>query len=223
MINTILHGGFILKTYHTFLLLLVFVLLLTSCAVSPTIEQDDLISQRITIQQEIRQSRILHDQALEQLRETHPEACTLYDQARIAESQGQLDIAIETYHKAMQQVPENGLLLTGLGMAYLRNEDIVPARRYLIKAVRFDPDYYKSHLGLGYIYLQNRQFPKAISQLEASLQLLPTTQGTFLLGEAEEEQGNLLRARELYQVVVQVDKNGKLGQVAATRLRSLSK
>lgn len=181
------------------------------------------MSKRILIQQEIRQSKILHEQAVQQLREVHPEACALYEQARTAESQGQLNVAIETYHRAMQQAPESGLLLTGLGMAYLRREDVVPARRYLIKAVRSDPDYYKSRLGLGYIYLQNRQLPKAISQLEASLQLLPTTQGTFLLGEAEEEQGNLPRARELYQVVVQVDKNGKLGQVASTRLRSLSK
>ena len=212
-----------MKTYHIYPLLLVFILFLTSCAKSPMIEQDDLMPERVTIQQEIRLARILHDQALQQLRETHPEAYTLYEQARTAESQGELNIAIETYHKAMQQAPENGLLLTGLGMAYLRNEDIVPARRYLLKAVRFDPDYYKSRLGLGYIYLQNRQLPKAITQLEKSLQLLPTIQGTFLLGEAEEEQGNLPRARELYQVVVQTDKNGKLGKTATTRLRSLSK
>ena len=212
-----------MKTYHIYPLLLVFILFLTSCAKSPMIEQDDLMPERVTIQQEIHLARILHDQALQQLRETHPEASTLYEQARAAESQGELNIAIETYHKAMQQAPENGLLLTGLGMAYLRNEDIVPARRYLLKAVRFDPDYYKSRLGLGYIYLQNRQLPQAITQLETSLQLLPTIQGTFLLGEAEEAQGNLPRARELYQVVVQTDKNGKLGKTATTRLRSLSK
>ena len=212
-----------MKTYHIYPLLLVFILFLTSCAKSPMIEQDDLMPERVTIQQEIRLARILHDQALQKLRETHPEAYTLYEQARTAESQGELNIAIETYHKAMQQAPENGLLLTGLGMAYLRNEDIVPARRYLLKAVKLDPDYYKSRLGLGYIYLQNRQLPKAITQLEKSLQLLPTIQGTFLLGEAEEAQGNLLRARELYQVVVQTDKNGKLGKTATTRLRSLSK
>ncbi|MCD6581826.1 MAG: tetratricopeptide repeat protein [Desulfuromusa sp.] len=212
-----------MKTYHIYPLLLVFILFLTSCAKSPMIEQDDHTPERVTIQQEVRLGRVLHDQALQQLRETHPEAYMLYEQARTAESQGKLNIAIETYHKAMQQAPENGLLLTGLGMAYLRNEDIVPARRYLLKAVRFDPDYYKSRLGLGYIYLQNRQLPKAITQLEASLQLLPTTQGTFLLGEAEEAQGNLPRARELYQAVVQSDKNGKLGKTATTRLRSLLK
>lgn len=212
-----------LKIYHIYLPFLIFILLLTSCAKIPITEQNDLAPERVTIQQEIRLSRILHDQALQQLRETHPEACVLYEQARTAELQGAQDIAIETYHKAMQQAPKSGLLLTGLGMAYLRREDIVPARRYLLKAVKSDPDYYKSRLGLGYIYLQNRQFPKAVTQLKVSLQLLPTIQGTFLLGEAEEAQGNLPRARELYQIVVQIDKNGKLGKTATNRLRNLSK
>lgn len=204
-------------------LFLILFFLMTSCAIKPLTEQNDLTSQKVTIQQEIRLSKILHNQALQQLKATHPEAYALYEQARSAESQGKLDIAIETYHKAMQQAPENGLLLTSLGMAYLRKEDMVPARRYLLKAVNFEPDYYKSRLGLGYIYLQNHQFQKAITHLEASLQLLQTLGGTFLLGEAEEAKGNLSRARQLYQTVVAVDNNSKLGKIAASRLRSLSK
>jgi len=204
-------------------LFFVLLLFLTSCAVKPPAEQNDLISKKVTIQQEIHLGRILHDQALQQLEEAHPQAYVLYEQARAAESQGKLDIAIETYHKAMQEAPEHGLLLSSLGMAYLRREDMIPARRYLLKAVSFDPNYYKSRLGLGYIYLQNRQLQKAITQLEASLQLLPTLEGTFLLGEAEEAQENFTRARQLYQTVVEVDKNSQLGETAANRLRSLSK
>ncbi|MDA3903235.1 MAG: tetratricopeptide repeat protein [Desulfuromusa sp.] len=177
----------------------------------------------MSIQQGTRLGKILHDQALLHLEETHPQAYLLYEQARSAEAQGQLDIAIETYHKAMQEAPEHGLLLTGLGMAYLRKEDMIPARRYILKAVNFDPNYYKSRLGLGYIYLQTRQLQKATTQLEASLRLLPTLEGTFLLAEAEEAQQNFTRARQLYQTVIEVDKNSKLGETAASRLRSLSK
>lgn len=202
---------------------LILFFLLTSCAVNPSVDRNDLVPPKDTFKQEKRQGKIIYDRALQQLGEAHPEAYMLYEQARAAEAKGELDIAIETYHKAMQEAPENGLLLTGLGMAYLRNEDVVPARRYLRKAVNSDPDYYKSRLGLGYIYLQNRQLPKAITQLEASLQLLPTIQGTFLLGEAEEAQGNLPRARQLYRAVVQADKTGKLGKAATNRLRNLSK
>ena len=212
-----------MKIYHICPLLLVYILLLSSCAVNPTTVQNDQMSKNVTIQQGIRTGKILYDQALQQLEETHPEAYVLYDEARAAELQGKLDVAIEIYHKAMQQVPEHGLLLTDLGMAYLRKEDMIPARRYLLKAVSSDPDYYKPRLGLGYIYLQNQQLPKAVTQLEASLQLLPTLEGTFLLGEAEEAQGNILRARQLYQTVVGVDRNSQLGKTAAIRLRNLSK
>ena len=151
------------------------------------------------------------------------EAYALFDQAQEEEASGQLETAIADYHKAIQKAPDHGLLLTGLGMAYLRNEDLVPARRYLLKAVTVDPGYYKSRMALGYIYLQNKQPTDAVQQLEASVKLLPTVEGTYLLGEAEEAQGHFPRARELYQAVVQADQNGKLGQAAAARLRSLSK
>ncbi len=212
-----------MKIYHICLLLLVYILILNGCAVNPATVQNDQMSKSVTIQQEIRSGKILYDQALRQLEETHPEAYVLYGEARVAELQGDLDVAIEIYHKAMQQVPENGLLLTDLGMAYLRKEDMVPARRYLLKAVSTDPNYYKSRLGLGYIYLQTQQLQKAVAQLEASLQLLQTLEGTFLLGEAEEAQGNFLRARKHYQAVIAADSKSKLGKTAASRLRSLSK
>ncbi len=212
-----------MKTYHIYPLLLVLILLLTGCGVSSKTERGVIKSERTAVQEEMRLGRAIHDRALQRLKEMHPEAYALYEQARMAELQGELDTAIETYHKAMQQVPEDRLLLTDLGMAYLRREDIVPARRYLLKAVDFDPDYYKSRLGLGYIYLQNRQWQKAVDHLETSLQLLSTLEGTFLLGEAEEGRGNLSRARQLYQTVVAVDKNSKLGRAANNRLRSLSK
>ncbi|MCK5914340.1 MAG: hypothetical protein KAG12_10700, partial [Desulfuromusa sp.] len=186
-----------MKIYHIYPLLLIFILLLNGCAMTPAGDQNDPVPMRDTFEQEKHQGKVLYDQALQQLEETQPEAYHLYQQARAAEARGELDLAVETYHKAMQRAPEDGLLLTALGMAYLRKEDIIPASRYLRKAVHSDPDYYKPRLGLGYIYLQNQQIKEAVTQLEVSLQLLPTLEGTFLLGEAEEAQGNLLRARQL--------------------------
>jgi len=159
-------------------------------------------------------------QAIAPLVETRA-AYDLYDQARELEAKGQLDVAIETYHRAMQQAPEHGLLLNGLGMAYLRKDDFIPARRYLIKAVNVDPDYYQSRMGLGYIYLQNKNPAEASAHLKKSLELVPTVQAAYLLGEAEEAQGNLVQARQLYQAVAQADANGKLGQAAAAKLARL--
>ncbi len=149
------------------------------------------------------------------------EAYELYDQARELEAKGQLDVAIETYHQAMQKMPEHGLLLNGLGMAYLRQEDFIPARRYLIKAVNADPNYFQSRMGLGYIYLQNKKPADASEHLKKSLELLPSVQAAYLLGEAEEAQGHLDQARQLYQAVAQADANGKLGQAASIKLKQL--
>lgn len=106
-------------------------------------------------------------------------------------------------------------------MAYLRKDDLIPARRYLIKAVQVDDGYFMSQMGLGYIYLKNEDAQKAAPHLESSLKLMPTLQSAFLLAEAEESLGNLGKARELYQAVAKSDPRSKLGQVAAARLQKL--
>ena len=149
------------------------------------------------------------------------EAYALYDQARQYESEGQYESAIQTYHKAVQLAPDQSLLLTSLGMAYLRNEDTIPARRYLLKALQIDKSYYQSHLGLGYIYLQGKNYNDAATELESSLALLPTLQGTLLLGDSEAGRRNYTKARQLYETVYQTDSSGQLGQAAAARLREL--
>jgi predicted Zn-dependent protease len=148
-------------------------------------------------------------------------AYSLYDQARKLEAQGQLDAAVELYHKAMQKAPDHGLLLNSLGMAYLRKEDVIPARRYLLKAVNADGAYYQSRMGLGYIYLKDKKPKEAATHLKESLKLMPTVQAAYLLGEAEEAQGHFAEARELYQAVAQADSGGKLGQAAAAKLTRL--
>lgn len=166
--------------------------------------------------------RAIYAERMAPLLETR-EAYVLYDQAREAEGRKQYNIAIETYHKAMQKAPDHGLLLTALGMAYLRSEDLVPAKRYLIKAIQADPDYFQSRLGLGYIYLQSGRLKDAVKHLDASIKLLPTLQGTYLLADAEERSGNLDRAANLYEMVVQNDRDGNLGQAAAAKLRSMKR
>lgn len=145
----------------------------------------------------------------------------LYDQGRNLERQGQIAEAIEVYHQALMIAPDEALILAGLGLAYLRNEDPVPARRYLIKAVNLQGDYAQSQLGLGYVYLQKWQYAQAVSHLEKSLQLLPTIEAAFLLAEAQQKIGNMVNASDLYLIVTSADRDGKLGQLAASRLQLL--
>lgn len=164
--------------------------------------------------------RSSYRQAIAPLLESE-KAYALYDQARKLEIKGQVDAAIESYHKAMQQAPEHGLLLSALGMAYLRKEDVIPARRYLLKAINADGSYYQSRMGLGYVYLINKQAAQASAQLKKSLELMPTVQAAYLLGDAEHAQGHLVQARELFQAVARADAGGKLGQAALAKLERL--
>ena len=158
--------------------------------------------------------------AIESLSATRQGYAT-YDQARKLEQQGDLAAAIDRYHQALLEAPEQPLILSSLGLAYLRQEDLVPARRYLIKAINLQDDYYRSHLGLGYIYLQKEESDKAREQLETGFKLLPTLEGGYLLAEAKERTGDNAGARELYTAVAKADPGGKLGTNAALRLKNL--
>lgn len=145
----------------------------------------------------------------------------LYDEARKLETAGNLSRAIAVYLQAAAAAPDESLILTGLGMAYLKAEDAGSARLHLARAVQLDGNYYLSRLGLGYALLQKGDHPAAVRELEASMKLLPTLQGGYLLAEGYENTGQPQKALELYRAVAQADPDGKLGLAAAERVRAL--
>ena len=144
-----------------------------------------------------------------------------YDQAQALERKGDLHAAVTTYLQAATAGPDEALILTGLGMAYLRSGDPASARQHLVRAVKLDGRYFQSRLGLGYAYLQQSAPAPAVQELEAGQKLLPTLQGALLLGEAYEKNNRREAAVEEYRAVVNADAQGQLGRLAADRLRSL--
>jgi predicted Zn-dependent protease len=145
----------------------------------------------------------------------------LYDEARKLEEAGNLSQAVSVYLQAAAAAPDESLILTGLGMAYLKAEDAGSARVHLARAVQLDGNYYLSRMGLGYALLKKGDNPGAVRELEASMKLLPTLQGGYLLAEGYEKTGQPQKALELYRAVAQADPNGKLGRSAAERVRAL--
>ena len=145
----------------------------------------------------------------------------LYDEARKLEAAGNLSRAVAVYLQAAAAAPDESLILTGLGMAYLKSEDADSARLHLTRAVQLDGNYYLSRMGLGYALLKKGDNPGAVRELEASMKLLPTLQGGYLLAEGYEKTGQPQKALELYRAVAQADPNGKLGRSAAERVRAL--
>ena len=127
-------------------------------------------------------------EATASLRETR-EGYRLYDKAQQLEASGNVTEAIDTYLDAIEAAPDQALIYTGLGLAHLRLEDLLPARRYLLEAVRLQDNYYRSYAALGYVYLKRESPEKAVSYLEKAMELLPTANSAFLLAESYEKTG----------------------------------
>lgn len=145
----------------------------------------------------------------------------LYDQGRRLEARNQLPQAIATYQQALQAAPNEALIYTRLGLAQLKAEDLVPARRNLQRAVELDGNYYESRMGLGFALLQRNENAAAVRELELSMKLLPTLQGGYLLAQGYERTGERQKALTLYRNLAEADRGGKIGQAAAERVRAL--
>lgn len=155
--------------------------------------------------------------ATERLRNVQP-AYTLFDKARLAEKKESISSSINLYLEAAAAAPEEALILTGLGVAYLRADDFVTARQHLQRAVKLDNHYYLSHLGLAYIFLQQGNNSRTIRHAEKSFQLLPSVEATYLLARGYEGDGDKKRAIDLYRTVQKYDPKSKMGRHAGVRI-----
>ena len=134
------------------------------------------------------------------------------------ESQGDQGQAIATYLQAATETPDEPAILRALGMAYLRAGQLQSARLHLQEAVKLQPNYYRSRMGLGYFYLQSGKLSRASEMLAESVELLPVTENLFLLAEAREKSGDNKGARMLYKVIVESVPDSTLGKSSARRL-----
>jgi predicted Zn-dependent protease len=154
------------------------------------------------------------------LRKTR-EGYELFDKGRQLEEQGRLSEAIAAYLQAATAAPDQSLILTELGMAYLQANDLNSGRQHLARAVQLDGGYFRSRLGLGYVHLEQGRAAEASREFEASMKLLSTLQGGYLLAQSYEKSGQKAKAVELYRDVAEADPQGRLGKAAAGRLQAL--
>jgi len=158
--------------------------------------------------------------AMAPLRKTS-EAYTDYDKAREKERAKDPAGAIALYEQAVHKAPEQGLLHSALGMAYLKNNSLDKAKKHLTRAVQLDAEYHESHFGLGYLYLQENNPALAKEHLQKSMKLMPALSSAFFLAESYEKTGETAKAKALYGQVAGADPGGNLGRTAAARARAL--
>lgn len=148
-------------------------------------------------------------------------AFELYTQARQLERENRLPAAVALYLQAAAAAPDEPLILTGLGMSYLQSGDLSSARLHLSRAVHLDGRNSQARIGLGYVFLQQQHYSKAIAELSAGLAIQPTPKGHYLLAEAYEKSNQKEQALKYYRSVVSVQQSGTLGASAAERIRFL--
>ena len=158
--------------------------------------------------------------AMEPLRKSR-EAYEDYDKGREKEQAKDLAGAIALYEQAVRKAPEQGLLHSALGMAYLKSNSPDQAKKSLSRAVQLEAEYHESHFGLGYLYLQENNPAVAGEHLQKSMKLMPTLGSAFFLAESYEKTGELAKAHTLYGQVAAADPRGSLGRSAAAKYRAL--
>jgi|GEM_PF-1431123 len=156
-------------------------------------------------------------ESIRMLKELQP-AYELLKEAQRLEKADNSSQAITQYLNAATMAPDEPQILGALGMAYLRAGELQTARLNLQKAVKLQPDYYMTRMGLGYLFLQQGKVRKANDQLADSVRLLPVTENLFLLAEAREKGGDAEGGMSLYRLIVETDPHSKLGRTAASRL-----
>jgi len=160
------------------------------------------------------------DKALRYVRESQ-EGYRLYGEARTQEASRDEMQALTTYLEAIKMAPREAYLVTAVGLAYLRQGDLITSRRYLKQAISLDSDYYQAYLAAGYLHVERKEYLRAIPLLERSMALLATIRGGYLLGEAYVGSGDVAKAQVYFRAVADADSQGKMGQLAAQRLDEL--
>ena len=76
--------------------------------------------------------------------------------------------AIETFRIALQESPYNKKILTDLGrLEYVENHDVKQAIAYLEEAIRISPAYSYAYFNLAQVYIQEKQYQKALEVLNS--------------------------------------------------------
>jgi Flp pilus assembly protein TadD len=167
-------------------------------------------------------SKQILPESLDELRSLLP-GYELLGKALGQERSGASRAAIKTYLHAASVAPDQAGILSRLGMAYLRAGDLQSARLHLERADKLQPEYYRTKMGLGYLYLQMGKVRQAKTYLAGSVELLPVAENLFLYAESLAKSDDISAARVRYELVVEHDRFSKLGRKAAKRLKRIGK
>jgi len=122
-----------------------------------------------------------------------------YDKGRKALAGDNIREARSLVKKAIKQQPDEAMFHSLSGDIYAASNDYRNAERAYNVAMRLDDSFFYHHLRRGQARYELGKLSSARTDLERSLELLPTAQANFLLGDLDKRAGNLDSAIKYYQ------------------------
>lgn len=136
------------------------------------------------------------------LRKMKP-AYEAYDNGRKALTEDKVGEARTLANQAIRMEPKEALFHSLSGDIYAGNDKFRRAETAYNKAVQLDDSFFYHYLRRGQARYERRKFDSARVDLEHSLELLPTAQANYLLGNMDKRAGNMESAIKHYQAAAQ--------------------
>jgi tetratricopeptide (TPR) repeat protein len=126
-----------------------------------------------------------------------------HDEARRALAEDKLEQARTLASQALKLEPREALFYALSGDIYVANDKFGQAERAYSDALQSDDGFFYHHLRRGQTRYERKKFDAARTDLERSLELLPTAQANYLLGNMDKRAGNMEAAIKHYQAASQ--------------------
>lgn len=130
----------------------------------------------------------------------------LYQQARAAQSVGNLKLATQKYEQIVRLRPDMAEAHSNLGALYLHQKQRDQAQRCLRTAIKLKPQLAGPYFFLGVLAYDARRYDEAQKYLKQAEAREPAATGTTLyLGYTAYAQGNYVEALQIFQKVADAD------------------
>jgi predicted Zn-dependent protease len=123
-----------------------------------------------------------------------------YDLAKKAVTDGKMELARENLNKALAIEPRESLFHDLQGDIHALNKHSDRALASYQKAIRANPGFFYGYLRSGQMHYRLEQATAARSDLDRSLELMPTAEAHYLLGMLDSDQGNMKLALEHFEL-----------------------
>lgn len=159
-----------------------------------------------------------YQRAIAQIKQDAPAYAAL-DKAMQFASKKEFNQALTQISEAIQLQPEEALFYTAKGQILLAQKQDKSALSAFTTAAKRNPEYFLGFLGQGVIQKKLGRAREAKSNLERSVDLLPTQIATYHLGEIALTKGQKDKAIQYFQQTAKG--GGELGKAAQAHLNKL--